>query len=181
MAVTFPNPMSRAQVKTLLQESEGQPSPRRGTSHGHSGSRHVSISNQGLRERNIKTREQALAEKRRRQEARKRGKPIPTPIEIVTSFIQFDDQIDVATALLNHPIAQTARDYFTDNMGERRVSIEAVVPTTKVRCSSGGRNWTQPLNTATIVLDRGAGGKLHIVTCYATLELSKGRPRCICN
>ena len=134
-----------------------------------------------MRDRNIGTRAQALAEKRRRQEAKRQGRPIPAQVEIVTSFIQFDDQIDVATALLNHPIAQTARDYFADNRGDRRVSIEAPVPTTRIRCSSGGRNWTQPLNTATIVLDRGAGGKLHIVTCYATHELSRGIPRCTCN
>jgi len=140
------------EVRSLLQQCEVKLSPRSGRP-GHAGSQHVDVSREGLREHADRDCE----------------------IELSTAFLRFDDQVQAATAILNHAQGQDALRYLEENRGTRRLTIEAPIPVTSVRCATTHRNWTQPLTAARMILDFGSHGRgLHIQTVYPVLELRRG-------
>lgn len=144
-------PFTRAEVRYIFEQSE------RAT--GHAGARHVTITNVGMADRQMGTRErEGLAE--------------------VTSFVKFDDQIDAALELLNAPAHDAALERFRvekragvayPGSSSRYAEIEHRLATpVQMRYAIGGTTRTFPCSRVKLVFDKAPGRPrdMHIVTFF---------------
>ncbi|MDJ0641397.1 MAG: hypothetical protein QNJ15_01140 [Erythrobacter sp.] len=144
-------PFTRSEVKLILQLSEqGQ---------GHAGERHVSITNQGMADRQMGTRQRA-------------------GITDVTSFVKFDDQIDAALALLNDPANDAEIERFRVEKrqgrgyageGGRYVELSHTLTSpVQMRYAIGGTTRTFPCRRVKMIIDKcnGRPRSIHIVTFF---------------
>ena len=145
-------PFTRGEVKMILQLSEA--------GRGHAGERHVVITNAGMADRQMGTRE--------------RG-----GITDVTSFCKFDDQIDAALALLNAPEngadlerfrveKRPGRGYSDGSSGRYVVLTHRRATPITMRYAIGGTTRTFPCTLIRMVIDKDYSRprQMDVITCY---------------
>lgn len=145
-------PFTHSEVKLIFQLSE--------QGRGHAGERHVDITNQGMADRQM-------------------GSPGQAGITDVTSFVRFDDQINAALELLNHPDHEDALEKFRvekkpgrgypGGTGGRYAEIShRLNAPVQMRYAIGGTTRTFPCTKVKLIFDKchGRPRSMHIVTFF---------------
>ncbi|MET0308671.1 MAG: hypothetical protein ABW023_08190 [Sphingomonas sp.] len=148
-------PFTDSEVELIFQMSEGRPVSGKVRSEGHSGGRHVSITNSGLADRLRDHNRGGLA--------------------IYTAFLTFRDQIDAAVAFLNSPKTAVRLDRFSidKKQGESCEIVEEIDLNAPFRMRYGIGDGAQifPCNRfeMRLIKDHSRPRQMHIVTFFGKM------------
>lgn len=147
------------EVRHILFHSEGRPTTAPRNEPGHSGQKHVLLSNPGLQDR---------------------GGKMASAVPVACAFASTPEEIRAVREALNSDIGQLALGYLDETYPTGvRVRIEARVTAVGVRYSSGQEPRAALVDSVLLIVDRSEVAccfGLQIQTAFPILAFKRGRP-----